>query len=114
MPHLETLRQNVIELLRGGSAHLPFDDVVRDFPIDRAGERLACAVWIARSDGKLRAERWYQFRRVETGETIFRARTKLVCFALSTGKPARMTDMFAAHYARPDADIAAAAEAMTG
>ena len=76
----------------------------------RAGEEIACAVWIVRSDGRLRAERWYQFRRVSTGETMFRARTKLVCFQLSTGKPARMDAAFADHYARPAPELAAAAE----
>lgn len=78
----------------------------------RAGERLVCAVWIPVSDGRLRAERWYQFRRASNGETVFRARTKLVCFQLSTGRPARMTSPFAEHYARPDAALAEAAAAL--
>ncbi len=76
----------------------------------REGDALACAVWIPVSDGRLRAERWYQFRRLEDGETIFRARTKLVCFSLSNGRPARMTPSFARHYARPAEDLAAAAQ----
>ncbi len=75
----------------------------------RAGERLVCAVWIPVSDGRLRAERWYQFRRALNGETVFRARTKLVCFQLSTGRSARMTSPFADHYAKPDAALARAA-----
>jgi len=77
----------------------------------RAGEALDCAVWIARSDGRLRAERWYQFRRADGGETVFRAVTRLVCFQLSTGRPARMTGPFAAHYAPPAPPLAAAVEA---
>lgn len=76
----------------------------------RAGDEIACAVWIARSDGRLRAERWYQFRRTRDGTTIFRAKTKLVCFQLSTGRPARMDEAFAKHYARPAPDLAEAAE----
>lgn len=80
----------------------------------READEIACAVWIARSDGRLRAERWYQFRRIADGSTIFRAQTRLVCFQLSTGKPARMTGVFAAHYARPAPDLAAAAEAFAG
>jgi acyl-CoA thioester hydrolase len=75
----------------------------------RAGEKVICAVWIAASDGKLRAERWYQFRKAETGETVFRAVTKLVSFQLSTGRPARMADAFAVHYAKPAPDLADAA-----
>lgn len=79
----------------------------------REGELIDCAVWIAVSDGRLRAERWYQFRRVSDGETVFRAVTKLVSFQLSTGKPARMTGAFAEHYAKPAPELAAAAVQMT-
>jgi acyl-CoA thioester hydrolase len=78
----------------------------------RLGDEIACAVWIARSDGKLRAERWYQYRRVSDGETVFRAVTRLVCFQLSTGRPARMSPSFARHYAKPAADLSAAADAL--
>lgn len=79
----------------------------------REGEAIECAVWIAVSDGRLRAERWYQFRRVSDGATVFRAKTRLVSFQLSTGKPARMTGAFADHYAKPAADLAEAAAKMT-
>lgn len=78
----------------------------------RLGDEIACAVWIARSDGKLRSERWYQYRRVCDGETVFRAVTRLVCFQLSTGRPARMTTSFARHYAKPAADLSAAADTL--
>ncbi|CAM9986493.1 unnamed protein product, partial [Chrysoparadoxa australica] len=78
----------------------------------RLGDDIACAVWIARSDGKLRAERWYQYRRISDGETVFRAVTRLVCFQLSTGRPARMSASFAKHYAKPDLDLSAAADAL--
>lgn len=74
----------------------------------RSGDQLACAVWIAKSDGKLRAERWYQFRRVSDGQTVFRAITRLVCFQLSTGRPARLVDAFACHYAKPGAALSQA------
>lgn len=76
----------------------------------RAGDEIACAVWIAKSDGKLRAERWYQFRRVSDGETVFRAVTRLVSFQLSTGRPARMIGAFAEHYARPSSELSDAAD----
>lgn len=76
----------------------------------RAGDAIACAVWIARSDGRLRAERWYQFRRERDGETVFRAVTRLVSFQLSTGKPARMIEPFAAHYAKPAPALSQAVE----
>lgn len=64
----------------------------------RAGDALDCAVWITQSDGRLRAERRYQFRRTGDGVTVFRALTKVVCFQLSTGRPARMTPIFREHY----------------
>lgn len=80
----------------------------------REGDQIACAVWIPVSDGRLRAERWYQFRRVSDGATVFRAVTKLVCFTLSSGKPTRMKAAFAEHYAKPDPALAdAAARFMT-
>ena len=78
----------------------------------RLGDDIACAVWIARSDGKLRAERWYQYRRISDGETVFRAVTRLVCFQLSTGRPARMSPSFARHYAKPAPDLSVAADAL--
>ncbi|SDM52474.1 acyl-CoA thioesterase [Maricaulis salignorans] len=64
----------------------------------REGDALDCAVWISKSDGRLRAERRYQFVRPSDGVTVFRALTKVVCFQLSTGKPARMTEIFKSHY----------------
>jgi acyl-CoA thioester hydrolase len=80
----------------------------------REGDQVACAVWIPVADGRLRAERWYQFRRVSDQATVFRAVTKLVCFSLSTGKPARMKPAFAHHYGRPEQALAdAAARFMT-
>lgn len=76
----------------------------------KAGDTINCAVWIPNSDGKLRAERWYQFRRADNGETVFRARTKLVCFQLSTGRPARMISGFKGHYDVPPERLAKAAK----
>jgi acyl-CoA thioester hydrolase len=64
----------------------------------RAGDDLDCAVWITQSDQRLRAERRYQFKRAHDGVTVFRALTKVVCFQLSTGRPARMTEIFKQHY----------------
>ncbi len=39
MPDDTVLRQQVLALLRGGNAHMPFDDAVADFPLDRINER---------------------------------------------------------------------------
>ena len=64
----------------------------------RLCDELDCAVWITKSDGRLRAERRYQFRKASDGSTVFRAVTTLVCFQLSTGRPARMSQALKSHY----------------
>ena len=33
------LRQQVLKLLQGGNAHMPFEDAVADFPMDRINDR---------------------------------------------------------------------------
>lgn len=62
------------------------------------GDEIDCAVWISKSDQRLRAQRRYQFRRVGDGQTVFRALTNVVCFQLSTGRPARMSATLKQHY----------------
>ncbi len=66
------------------------------------GDKLDVAVWITASDGRLRAERRYQIRRVDNGKTVFRSNWKLVCFNLDSGKPARMSAELVAHYVVKD------------
>ena len=39
MPPLSALRDHLLELLRGGQAHISFDNAVKDFPIELAGIR---------------------------------------------------------------------------
>jgi hypothetical protein len=39
MPDESALRNQLLELLRSGHAHATFDDVLNDFPLDRAGIR---------------------------------------------------------------------------
>ena len=70
----------------------------------RAGDSIDAAVWVTHSDGRLRAERRFQFRRADSGETVFRGLWKLVCFRLSTGRPTRMSGPLAQHY-RVSSDI---------
>ncbi|VAW01705.1 hypothetical protein MNBD_ALPHA06-2116 [hydrothermal vent metagenome] len=62
------------------------------------GDELDVAVWITASDGRLRAERRYQIRRVDNGVSIFRAKWKLICINLDNGRPARMSKELAHHY----------------
>ncbi len=66
------------------------------------GDELDVAVWITASDGRLRAERRYQIRRVDNGQSIFRSLWKLACFNLDTGRPARMSAELVAHYVVKD------------
>ncbi|MBL1430272.1 MAG: acyl-CoA thioesterase [Robiginitomaculum sp.] len=62
------------------------------------GDELDVAVWITASDGRLRAERQYQIRRVDNGKTIFRSLWKLICINLDNGRPARMSKELSHHY----------------
>jgi acyl-CoA thioester hydrolase len=62
------------------------------------GDELDVAVWITASDGRLRAERQYQIRRVDNGKTIFRSLWKLICINLDNGRPARMSKELSRHY----------------
>lgn len=36
----KALREHLLYLLRGGGAHVDFESVVKDFPVERAGERV--------------------------------------------------------------------------
>lgn len=37
----KNLREHVLYLLRGGGAHIGFDDVIEDFPVEEIGRRVA-------------------------------------------------------------------------
>ena len=39
MAHDSALREQLVQLLRGGHAHAVFDDAIRDIPLDRIGAR---------------------------------------------------------------------------
>jgi hypothetical protein len=41
------LREQLVQVLRGGHAHATFDDAIRDFPLDRIGVRPAGAPYSA-------------------------------------------------------------------
>jgi DinB family protein len=36
----QTLREQLISLLEGGNAHISFDEFVRDFPVEKCGNRI--------------------------------------------------------------------------
>jgi acyl-CoA thioester hydrolase len=71
------------------------------------GDRIQAATWIVSADGKLRAERRFQVRRMGDGATLARARVDYVCINLDSGRAARMPALFAhAYIATADAATA--------
>ncbi len=71
------------------------------------GDRIQTATWIVSSDGRLRAERRFQIRRIADGATLARARVDYVCINLDSGRAARMPELFARAYV-PTSDKSAA------
>jgi acyl-CoA thioester hydrolase len=63
------------------------------------GDRIQAATWIVSADGRLRAERRFQVRRLADGATLARARIDYVCINLDSGRAVRMPELFARAYA---------------
>ena len=64
----------------------------------RRGDLIQAATWIVSADGRLRAERRFQIRRVPDGATLARARVDYVCINLDSGRATRMPESFARAY----------------
>lgn len=62
------------------------------------GDVVQAATWIVSADGRLRAERRFQIRRVADGQTLARARVDYVCINLDSGRAVRMPQLFARAY----------------
>jgi acyl-CoA thioester hydrolase len=62
------------------------------------GDRIQAATWIVNADGRLRAERRFQVKRMADGATLARARIDYVCINLDSGRAARMPELFARAY----------------
>ena len=62
------------------------------------GDRVQAATWIVSSDGRLRAQRRFQVRRLGDGATLARARIDYVCINLDSGRAVRMPESFARAY----------------
>ena len=62
------------------------------------GDLIRAATWIVSADGRLRAERRFQIKRVADGATLARARIEYVCINLDSGRAARMPELFARAY----------------
>jgi acyl-CoA thioester hydrolase len=64
----------------------------------RSADLLQAATWIVSADGRLRALRHFQVRRIADGGTLARARIEYVCINLDSGRAARMPELFARAY----------------
>jgi acyl-CoA thioester hydrolase len=62
------------------------------------GDAVQAATWIVSADGRLRAERRFQFVRIADGATLAQARIDYVCINLDSGRAARMPKLFARAY----------------
>ena len=62
------------------------------------GDVLRVFTWIVSADGRLRAERRFEIRRVADGACLARARIDYVCINLDSGRAARMPEAFARAY----------------
>jgi acyl-CoA thioester hydrolase len=62
------------------------------------GDRIQAATWIVNADGRLRAERRFQIKRMADGATLARARIDYVCINLDSGRATRMPQLFARAY----------------
>ena len=62
------------------------------------GDHVAIGNWVTLNDNRLRAERRFQIIRVPDREILLRARSYYVCTDLTTGRPARIPDIFKAGF----------------
>lgn len=62
------------------------------------GDDVVVCNWISANDGRLRASRVFQVIRLQDQKTILRAKSDYVCTKLSTGRPARITEIFRTAY----------------
>lgn len=58
------------------------------------GDHVAIGNWVTLNDNRLRAERRFQIIRISDRQTLLRARSFYVCTDLTTGRPARMPEIF--------------------
>ncbi len=77
--------------------------VVRHTELDylapvRPNEKLTLATWIVENNKRISMIRRFQIKRQSDGVTVMRARMKLVCIAIDSGKPRRMPPEFVNAY----------------
>jgi acyl-CoA thioester hydrolase len=87
--------EQCLALRRGMAAQRIEIDYVR---AALSGDVVQAATWIVSADGRLRAQRRFQIRRVTDGDTLARARIDYVCINLDSGRAARMPEQFARAY----------------
>jgi acyl-CoA thioester hydrolase len=84
-----------VALRRGMAAHRVEVDYLHAAVL---GDVVRVATWIVSADGRLRAERRFQARRVSDGRTLARAMIEYVCINLDSGRAVRMPELFARAY----------------
>jgi acyl-CoA thioester hydrolase len=67
--------------------------------------------WLVRNDGRVRATRRFQIRRIATSETPLRGEIDYISIDLRAGRPRRMPDRFREAYRESDPVASALAEA---
>jgi len=63
-----------------------------------ANDTVLCATWITGCDNKLTLTRDFQYICKRRKTTVYKAQTLFVCTTLSSGKPARMPEVFRTVY----------------
>ena len=76
------------------------------------GDELKIGTWIGENDRRISMWRNYQIIRPADGRTLMRARTKLVCIDMVSGRARRMPAAFADAYVVPPEVVIAAAAAI--
>jgi len=83
--------ERCLTIRRGMAAHRTEIDYLRSALL---GQTVWVGTWITATDGRLRVERRFQIRRLDSGESlpanVALARTGYVCINLDTGRAARM------------------------
>ena len=59
---------------------------------------IQCATWITQCNKKLTLQRKFQYICIKRKQTVFEADTLFVCVTLSSGRPARMPELFHTTY----------------
>ncbi len=107
---METLmREHLLALLRGGNAHMPFDEAVADFPLDRINDRapnVSYSPWQLLEHIRITQEDILEFTRDPDWVSAVLAGRALAC-ARRRSRPGALDRDDQRHPARPGSDAGA-------